>query len=886
MGRDTRIGGIRRLFHLPGSPQTVEPDIDDEIRFHLEQRVADLIALGHSPAMARETATKEYGDIDASRHELAELDRRRLDRERRADIRDSLRQDLRYAVRTFARQPGFALAVVMTLALGLGANTAIFSVVYGVLVRPLPYPEPQRIVRIWESRRTTAGDRSPVSPPTFTEWRARNSSFVAVAAISDVRQVLSAPGDPEAIDGSQVSADFFGVFRTPALLGRAITAIDDTPAPAPVIVLSHQLWERRFDADPLVVGRVLVIDDRAHEIIGVMPRGFDYPSGTQYWTALTPHIADALAIRGARILDVVGRLRPVVTAERAAIDLDAVLRRAALSDPDARGYGAAVVPLHEVMVGATRLRLLLLLGAVGLLLLIACSNVANLLLVRAGARRRELAVRGAIGATRARLVQQLLTESILLSVIAALTGFALAAGVTELLVRFAPRLPRAAEVHLDLPVFGFSLALAVITGIGFGLVPAIRATRVDVSGALKTDGAGVIGGRGRRRATDLLIITEVSLALVMVVGASLLLRSFTRLVVVDPGFRPDRVLTVTISLAPSRYPAAAQRAALFTELMRRVRSIPGVTAVGAVNNLPLTGRSMTSPARIEGRRPEETPAIMVQAGTATPDYFRAMGIALVRGRSFTDADAAGMPAVAVVNEAFARAFFPGDRAVGRRARLLFGPELREIVGVVRDVHHAGAARQAPPALYIPFAQQPTPSLAIVIRSSVPPADLAAAVRRELRELDPGQAIDRLETMSSLVSASVAEPRFYTSLLAIFASLALVLVGVGVYAVMAAAAQLRTQEIGLRLALGSTRARVIGLVLAQIAPVVLIGLILGIGGAIGASRLLRSMLFGITPTDVAAFMLGTTVTILAAIIATLVPALRASRVNPLVALRAE
>jgi predicted permease len=886
MRRETRIAGIRRLFRLPGTLASVEPDIDDEIRFHLDQRTADLVARGHPIATAREIAAREYGDMDESRTELAALDRRRLERERRADAWDSLRQDLRCGIRTFGKQRGFATAVILTLSLGLGANTAIFSVVYGVLLRPLPYPEPDRIARVWETNRATAGDRTPVSPPTFIEWRSQSASFAALAAISDTRQAVSLPGEPEAIDGSEVSADFFRVLGVPVMLGRAITAADDTPGAPPVVVLSHELWQRRFGGDSSAAGRILVIDDRAHEVVGVMPGGFDYPSGSRYWTPLMPRIADARTVRGARILDVVGRLQRGVTREQATGELDAVLHRAALSDADASGYGAAVMPLHETMVGGARLRLLLLLGAVGLLLLVACSNVANLLLVRASARRRELAVRAAIGATRGRLIRQLLTESLVLSAVSAVAGSGLAAVMTRLLVRFAPRLPRSAEIELDLPVFLFALGLALITGIVFGSIPALRATRGNASGALEGAGSGIVGARGRQRTTDTLVVAEVALALVLMVGASLLLRSFANLAAVDPGFAPDRVMTATVNLVDSRYPTATQQAAFFPELIRRLSAIPGVAAVGAVNNLPLTGRTMTSPARIEGRSPAQTPAAMVQAGRATPDYFRAMGIALVAGRSFADADGAGAPPVAIVNESFARRFFPGERALGRRARLLFGPEMREIVGIVRDVHHAGAAIEAPPALYVPFAQQPSASLAVVIRSSLPDAALAAIVRREVHALDARQPIDRVATMNTLVSASVAEPKFYTSLVSAFAALALFLVGIGVYAVMAAAAQLRRQEIGLRLALGSTRSGVVRLVLAGIAPLVATGLVLGTAGALAATRVVRSMLFEISPTDPRAFILGASVTILAALVATLLPAVGAARVNPVIALRSE
>jgi putative ABC transport system permease protein len=799
-------------------------------------------------------------------------------------------QDVKFGVRVLLKSPGFAFVAVLVVALGIGANTAIFSVVNAVLLRPLPFDAPERLVRVFGTNPQRNSFSRPYSYLNFSDLRAQNGSLESLAAYSGTSAALSGAETPEQITGVLASGDIFRVLKTKPLLGRLLSPEDEKPGGSPVAVISYGLWRRRFGSDANVVGRQLRLDGREREIIGVTPADFRFEFVTDaadFWTPIDPQ-ASGFQSRGAIFLEVIGRLKPGVSIEQAQADMGGIMGRLqqAYPNPNA-GIGIRLAGAREELVGDLRPTLLVLLGAVGCVLLIACANVANLLLARAAGRGREMAVRVALGASRGRIVRQLLTESTMLACVGGLLGLLFAVWGVSLLSSFIPAdVPRFDETNLDLRVLGFTLAASVLTGMLFGLAPAIHSSKLDMNEALKEGGRSATEGRGRNRVRSLLIVSEVALSLVLLVGAGLLIKSFVKLRNTDPGFDPRNTLTASLSLASVRYEKDEQITSFYDQLIERVRALPGVESVGAVSPLPLSGNGM-SYSFVLLDRPEPPPGqgLSASARFITPDYFRAMAIPLRKGRVFTDQDKTGTPPVLVVNEAFARRYLPGEEPLGKRMRLGFGRIEGEIVGVVGDVRGNSLSVPGGPEYYIPQSHAASSDMSLVVRTGTSdPSALAPALRGVLREMDKDQPLYEVRTMSALVSRSVARQRFSMTLIGVFAALALSLAAVGIFSVMSFLVAQRTHEIGIRMALGAQGRDILRMVVGHGMTLTLVGVGLGLAGAFALTRLMSSLLFGVSATDPVTF--GGVAALLAAValLACYVPARRATRVDPMVALR--
>jgi len=801
--------------------------------------------------------------------------------------------DVRYGLRQLRRTPGLTAAAVVTLALGIGANAAIYSVVEAVLLRPLPVPDPERVVVVEQTSREA--EPLPLSPGNFVDFGARQDVFEAFGAAS-ARSLILTGGEPERLTGANASPGFLEVIAGTPLHGRLLQASDAAPGAEPVAVLSDALWKRRFAADPGVVGRTIAINDQLHTIVGVAPPGLQYPEGAENWMPLVFERGELLpAERNSHYLEVVARLAPGISLERARGRLEGIAAQLGEEYPPSNaGFGARLEPLHDRIVGPVRFSLFLLLGAVGFVLLIACANVANLLLARASARRREMAVRAALGAGRARLVRQLLTESLLLAGAGGAAGLAIATWCLEVIRRLGPAdVPRLAEAGVDPGVLLFAAAASVVTGITFGLAPALAGGRGELGEALREgDRAGERRSGKRLRAA--LVVAEMALAVVLLAGAGLMLRTVWALVAIDPGFEPRGVLTATFFMPASRYEGPPQRAAFAERALARLQTLPGVEMAGATSHLPLAGGQLTYGFAIEGR-PELAAAGdsggMPEADfrAVTPGYLDALRIPLRAGRGVAPSDAAGATPVAWINEAAARAYWPGEDPLGRRIQIARGrgtPPWREIVGIVGDLRHEGLAVPPRPEVYVPFAQDPLPYFAVTLRTGGDPAALAVPLRAAMHEVDADQPVSRLRPMADLVAASTSGTRFQGTLLGAFASIALLLAAVGIYGVMAHAVARRTREIGVRMALGAARGDILRLVVGHGMRLAAAGITLGIGGALALTRLLRAQLFGVAPTDPATFVCVTLGLAAVALAACWLPARRATRVEPLSALRAE
>jgi len=806
----------------------------------------------------------------------------------------SLLRDLRYAGRRLRRTPAFTALVVATLALGIGANTAIFSVVDAVLLRPLPYRDVDRLVAVRHSY-PSQELLAPVDAAGFARYRDEARSFGGLTAVrARWEPNLTGQGEPERLVGARVSGRFFEVLGVPAALGRTLLPDEDAPGRHQAVVLGDGLW-RRLGADRGIVGRTILLDGEPHEVVGVMPPGFRDPGlrDTELWRPLALPPEEFAGGRGQEWLDLVARLRPGVGIEAARAELAAVARRARADEPGAwpPDWTIAATPLVEQTTGAIRPAVLVLLGAVGFVLLIACANVANLLLARGAGRGREVAVRVALGARRADLVRQLLAESVLLALAGGVFGVALAwAGVRALGTLAAASLPGGTP-GIDARILGFALLLSLVVGIAFGLVPALQTSRVDLQEALKEGARGAVGARATHAIRRGLVVGEVALALVLLTGAGLLLKSFARLQAIDPGFDTGRLLTFTIALPASRYETEAQRVAFFDRVLGDVAALPGVRAAGAVSILPFGPGGSTNSYRVEGR-----PFVRGQPGPwgdfrhATPGYFRTLGIPLVKGRLLDERDRAGAPLVAVVDEETVRRWFPREEPVGRRIAFdvdsAGNPVWVEIVGVVGHVKTDGLLGEDRIQLYLPWAQTARPTLQVAVRAAGDPLALVPAVRAVVRRVDADQPLSRVSTMESMVGDSVGQRRLAATLLAGFAALAMLMACIGIYGVMSQLVAERTREIGVRVALGARRADVLRLVVGQGMTLALAGVALGLLGAFALTRLIRSQLYAVEPTDPATYVLVAALLAAVALAATLVPALRASRVDPAVALRAE
>ncbi|HEX2189455.1 MAG TPA: ABC transporter permease [Longimicrobiaceae bacterium] len=890
------IPGIRRIFRLPTSGATLGGEVDDEIAFHLERRAEELAAGGMSPAAARAQAHREFGDAAEAKRELAEIGRRRLRRERRTGAWDALRQDAAFALRTLRRSPGFSAVAVLTLALAVGANTAIFSAVSGVLLRPLPFADPDRLVMLWEENPEKDWHAVSAAPANLLDWREQVPAFQDVAGYAEFadRVTLTGAGEPQALSAAQVTGNFFSVLGVRAEHGRTLRDEETWAGPEPVAVISRRAWIRSFGADPEVVGRVVQVDGRPVRVVGVVPPGIDLPvEGVDVWLPMAwdPAARQQTWFRRAHWVRPVARLRPGVPLDAADAQLQTVVRRLQAQYPETnRLMGAGMTPLHEFLVGDTRTPLLVLLGAVGLLLLLACANVGNLLLVRATGRQRELAVRSALGAGRRRLVRQVATESLVLSAVAGGAGLLLGWGGTRVLGALRPpELLAEGQIALDWRVLVYTLAVTAASGLLFGLVPAAWTSRAPLGQGLRAGGRATGLGRNARRVTGALVVAEVAVALLLVVGAGLLLRSFRELREVEPGFESRGVLAVTLVLPAAEYDTDEKVAAFYGELVRRAGALPGVVDAGAVRKLPLTDPSWSSDFSVAGRGPDEY-GVDVLHREVTPGYFRTLRVPLLRGRGFTPADRAGAPMAVVVNEALARRYFPGEDPVGQRIAFDRVPDessvWRTIVGVVGSERQDGLADEPRPEIFAPVAQDPTRGMVLVLRAHGDPMTLAPAVRRTVAGLDPDLVPYEVQTLDGVRADSIARQRFLMALLAAFAGVALVLALVGVYGVLAQAVRQRAQEMGIRLALGARPRDVLWLVVRHGLALVAAGIGVGLGAALVATRAVESLLYGVRPTDPPTFAAVAGLLALAGLAAGVVPALRASRTEPATVLRAE
>ncbi|HEY3026050.1 MAG TPA: ABC transporter permease, partial [Pyrinomonadaceae bacterium] len=779
---------------------------------------------------------------------------------------ETLFRDVRYGIRSLLKRPGFTAIAVITLALGIGANTAIFSVVNAVLLRPLPYAEADGLFVPWGSR-TDPQDRTNVSYPDFVDWQAQTRTLEHVAAYNSSGALLrEGDAEPEPISGAAVSADLFPLLKVAPILGRPFTRADDQPNAPPVIVLGYGLWQRRFNSDRNILGKQIRLGSTSATVLGVLPEGFRFPAQatkTEFLRPLATTLGERIQRRNSYSLRVLARLKPGATAAAAESEMRAIGAELERQYPD-EGFrlGARLISLHESVTWGSRTPLLVLLGAVGFVLLIACANVANLLLARAAARHREMAIRAALGAGRRRVVRQLLTESLLLSLLGGALGLLVAWwGVHFLLAASPLNIPRLKDVGLDTSVLAFTAVVSVLTGVIFGLAPALQASRADVQDALKEGGRNAGGSVVRNRVRALLVVVEVALSLVLLVGAGLLGKSFLLLSEVRPGFEPEHVLTTDLSLARAKYPKPEQQQAGFAEIVRRVEAVPGVEAAAFIYPLPLGGDSNSGTFLIAGRpalRPEDKPTSNHR--TISPDYFRALNIPLARGRFFDGRDNQNAPPVIIVNQTFARLYFAGTEPLGQHI-IVEGergdngvPPPREIIGIVGDVRHESLDTESGAEYYVPYTQSPEAFMSLVVRSSADnPDSLATGVRGAIKQMDKDQYVAAIQPMTKLVAESVARRRFNALLTGLFAVVALLLASVGIFGVLNYTVAQRIPEIGLRVALGAQTRDVLRLVLGQGVRLILFGLAVGLAASFALTRVLRGMLYGVTPTDPLTFV---------------------------------
>jgi predicted permease len=869
----------------------VDGDLDKELRFHLEQQIEENLALGMPPAEARRAALRRLGGMAQIQEECRDM--------RRTNYIENLWDDLHYAIRILVNSPGFTVVIVLTLALSIGANSAIFSVIDGVLLRPLPYPEANRIVRVFFHSATY--NKFPLNPFDFRDFRARNRSFDSLAGFTRGDLQLSGAGRPERFAGFQITAGYFHVLGLSPARGHEFNTKDELPGNGRLVILSDRLWRSRFAADPDIIGRKIMLDSQPFTVAAVMPPGTDHP-GNEYHGVAHGETVDLWwpftfrgdpNQRGSHYLEVMGRLKSGVTPAQAQAEMNALIAQVSREHANAlEGWQALVIPLYQEIVGPTRRLLLVLLGAVALVLFIACANTANLLLARATARQREVAVRAALGAGRSRLVRQMLTESLLIALLSGgLAAGIAAAGVRTLVALLPDGFPRADSIHVNAAVFTFTLLIALATGMLFGLAPALQAARTDLQQSLRDGGRGSTSGGRHTRLRSALVVGEVSLACVLLIGAGLMLRSFVNLLRTDPGFRPEHVLTASISL-PFEHYKVADAALFYRRLVTNLNSVAGVRAAGAGTDLPWTGYDDNIGGfTIEGKKPAAHEEFHARYHVASPDYFRALGIPLIRGRFFTDGDYIDAPLALIINQSMARRYWPNEDAVGKRITLEDKPKAKDwmtIVGIVGDVKDKPDSKAAEMAFWWPVLQSPVDinQMSIVLRGSSDPAWLVNALRDVVHQMDPTLAVAEVRLMDQIADASVSTPRFALFLVVLFGGLALTLAAIGMYGVISYSVNQRTHEFGLRMALGAKPFDVLRLVLREGIQLALLGAALGVAGALALSRLLGSLLYEVGSADPVAFASVPLVAIAIAALACYLPARRATNADPMASLRSE
>ena len=857
-----------------------EEDLERELRSHLELEAEERQEDGALAPEARWAARRALGNWTRTKEATREM-------WKYASV-ERFMQDLRHGARLFWRSPGFSIVAILTLALGIGANTAIFSVVNAVLLKPVPYPEPGRLVHIWEGKAGGGASKNVVEPFNFLDWRERNRSFEKMAAISGgVTLNVTGIGAPEALPGMQVSAEFFDVLEVQPAIGRGFVSEEGWPGHDGAVVLSYSYWQQHFGGDPSALGRKLTVNQVPCVVVGIMPRGFSFLGAkAELWTPLP--LARTKIWQGGRFLTVVARLKHGVTIAKAQEDMTGIARQLEQERPFTnKNWTAEVFSLAEDSTERVRLPLLVLLGAVGFVLLIACANVANLLLMRSTGRLHEIGVRVALGAARGRILQQLLSENLLLSLTGWAAGLALGYwGLQGLLVLLPGNipLPRRESIQLDGGVFLFTLAAALVTTLLFGLVPALHVSRLELSNALK-QGALRAGTGGNRIFRRVFVVMEMAMALLLLTGAGLAMRSFSKLTHVHTGFNPQRVLTMQVSMPRSTVQSASQ---YLERILDEVRAVPGVESAGSIHFLPLTERVSGSCFTRENRLAANLSAMPgADFLVISRDYFRTMGTPLASGRDFDARDRFGTPSVAIVNQSFAQQFFPGEDPVGRRINVCWTiPNPVEIVGIVADARQTELKRAPRPTIFLANPQAPRFFAQLVLRSKGDPRQLTHAVETAIRRVNPDQPVSAVSTMEGVFFGSVAEPRFQLDLLLVFAAIAVLLAAIGVYGVVSYSVNQRTAEIGIRVALGARARNVASLVLREGLLLAGIGVIVGLAGAFALTRVLQSLLFEVTPTDPLTLFTVSCLLLIVSAVAIAVPTRRAMRVDPMVALRHE
>ena len=867
--------------------------LNQEIRDHIEIETRDNIERGMSPQEAHYAALRKFGNVTRVREQTREM--------WSFVWLEQVLQDLRFGLRMLRKSPGFATVAVLTLALGIGANTAIFSLVTAVLLRPLPYRDSGRLVQVKERDIARGRDFDWVSFPNFRDGAEQNRVFEAMAAYKYNLLTLTGGDEPQQLLGCNVSASLFPLLRGQPILGRTFLPQEDPPGHDHEVLLSFNLWNRRFGADQKIIGKVIHFNGDPYTVVGVMPRDFSFPMTVpvtsllpsreiSFWVPLGMQLSQEQ--RGSNMLGVVARLKPGVTIGQARADMEEISQRLQQQYPvQDRGVGVRIAPLRDELVGDIRPALLVFLGAVTLVLLIACANVASLLIARSTIRQQEIALRAALGASRLRLLRQLLVESVLLALAGGALGLLFASAGISLLLYFAPdNVPRLAGASVDLPVFAYTFAVSLFTGIIFGLGPSLAASRADLTRSLKSEGAKLTASAKHSRLRSALVILELALSLALLIGAGLLVKSFVRLERVNPGFRPDHLLTAWIILPEKKYSHPQQVTAFYQQALNKIEALPSVESVGATENPPLSGLHSGGSFRIEGQ-PAQSDAEMPFAyrWAVSANFFRTMKTPLLGGREFTEGDSAGAPSAVVVNETAARLYWPGGNPIGKRVS--FTPKDQkpywfQIVGIASDVQQDSLDTPSKPTIYLSMLQSPASFVVIMIRTKTDPASLSSAVRGATSSVDHDQAVFMVRTMDQMYSDSVAQRRFSLVLLVAFAALALVLGTVGIYGVMAYVVAQRTHEIGIRVALGAQRQDVLRLILGQGFSLTLAGTALGIGGALLVTRFLSELLFEVSATDLATFAQVPLFLASVALLACYIPAWRAMRVDPMAALRYE
>ena len=814
----------------------------------------------------------------------------------------NLLQELRFGFRLIRKNPGFAAIAILVLGLGIGANTAIFSVVNGVLLRPLPFPEPERLVRIWHTppEKSFPGMTTfSVSVANFIDWKAQSKSFDALSMYSFTHATMTGGTQPQVVRIARVTDGFFSVFRTQPVIGRAFTADEDQTGQGHVLILSDTFWKSQFGGDANIVGRKINFEGEAYTVVGVAPPSFRYPDWAQAWEPMAWTAAEK-AVRGEHHSAVVGRLKPGVDLKQAQSEMDAISARLAEQYPeDDKGWGAIVIPLHQDMVGDVRPALLVLLGAVGFVLLIACANVANLLLAKTLARQKEAAIRAVLGASPGRIVRQILVETVLLSAAGGALGFALAHfGVSAIAAFLGENLPQNMDIAPDATVLLFTVLASLATGIAAGLAPAWRLTKTNLNEALKSGLGRTDADTAGNRTRQILVICEVALSLVLLAGAGLMIRSVWNLRRVNPGFDPRNVLTFDLPVASTRFAGPAAEISYFDQVLARVRAVPGVESAGAIDDLPLSGEGSNQPVQIEGRpvaAMADQPEVSVRV--ISPAIMHVLRVPLLSGRELSETDTADAPSVVLVSEALAKRFWPNENPVGKRLTLTFFPTAapREIVGVVGDVKQDGLDTPEPAAtLYFPAKQLSVPkgdswrsfSLSMAVRTNVPASSLRSAVTEAVYQVSADQPVEHISTMEDFIAVSLAPQKFNMLMLASFAGLALLLAAVGIYSVLSYAVRRRTREIGIRLALGAQVRDVLNLVIADGMKPTLIGIVIGIAGSLALGRVVAKLVYGVNPGDPSTLFAVALVLASVAFLASVIPAYRATKVEPMTALHEE